>query len=307
MSLSALRSKFGSSSVSPLLPLTPKVEGSSETCYFFPHEIRDPNTSYPCVSFSFTTPQDQKSHYIYLQMPQGLSVSDGATFEEIDLGAIAGSGGQDALQKILKGDIKGAASSIIGGIGQRANIATNFSAAELANIASTRIKSLEKYSKNIGFASKKIQPKNKNTNFTGNNLRSFSFDFKMVAKNSKDSENIKNIHNLFRKYIYAGDDGGAPNIILDFPPVWLIKFWDTPGIENQFIPKIFGCYLESLRCTFNEESNAFRVDGAPIDVSLDLTFKETRALVRSDIVELQGTLSDRGIDPKTGLATSAIG
>lgn len=307
MSLSELRSKFYANNRFMPTAVNPKVEGSSETCYFFPRELRDPNSSYPCISLSFATPKDQKRHYIYLPMPGSLAVSDGATFDEIDLGAAAGAGGQDSLQKLLRGDVGGAIGSAASAAKQGLSVATNFSAAEVANIASTRIKSLEKYQKNIGFASKKIQPKNKNSNFTGNNMRSFSFDFKLVAKDSKDSENIKNIHNLLRKYIYAGDDGGAPNIILDFPPVWLIKFWDTPGVENKFLPKVFGSYLESLQCTFNGESNAYRVDGAPIDVSLSLTFKETRVLVRSDITTLEGTNSNRGIDSDTGLATSAAG
>lgn len=304
MSLSELRSKFNGSPISPSRPVNPRVEGISETCYFFPRELRDPNSSYPCVSFSFATPQEEKRHYIYLPMPTALGISDGAQFDEIDLGMIAGAGGQDALQKAMKGDISGAAGSLLGAGKQALSTLTSFS--ELANLASTRMKSLEKYQKNIAFASKKIQPKNKNTNFTGNNIRSFSFQFNLVARDSKDSENIKNIHTLLRRYTYAGDDGGSPNVILDFPPVWLIKFWDTPGIENTYIPKIFGCYLETLSCTFNGESNAFRVDGAPVDVSLSLNFKETRVLVRSDIVELEGITSNRGIDPKTGLATSSV-
>lgn len=307
MSLSELRSKFNASNVFPSSAVNPRVEGSSETNYFFPRELRDPNSSYPFVSLSFIAPRDQKRYYIHLPMPGSLGVTDGATFDEIDLGMMAGAGGQDALQKALHGDIGGAVGSAGGGLKQGASVATNFSAAELANIASTRMKSLEKYKKNIGFASKKIQPANKNTNFTGNNSRSFSFDFKLVAKDSKDSENIKNIHNLLRQYLYAGDDGGAPNLILDFPPVWIIKFWDTPGVENNFIPKIFGSYLETLTCTFNGESNAYRVDGAPVDVSLAMTFKESRVLVRSDIVTLEGNNSNRGIDPDTGLATSTAG
>jgi hypothetical protein len=304
MSLSELRSKFNNSTVftANRSGINPEYEGSSETCYFFPRELRDPNSSYPCVSFSFASPIDQKTQYIYLPMPGSLAVSDGASFDEIDLGMLAGAGGQDALQKVMKGDIKGAVSSLVG-VGSQG---TSLSMMEIASIAAQRMKSLEKYKKNIAFASKKIQPANKNTNFTGNNMRSFSFEFKLVARDSKDSENIRNIHNLLRKYLYAGDDGGSPNLILDFPPVWLIKFWDTPGVENNFIPKIFSCYLENLTCTFNGESNAYRVDGAPVDVSLGMTFKETRVLVRSDITTLEGRTSNRGIDPKTGLAISTV-
>jgi len=303
MSLSELRSKFNASNVFPSSAVNPRVEGSYETSYFFPRELRDPNSSYPFVSLSFIAPRDQKRYYIHLPMPGSFGVSDGATFDEIDLGMVAGSGGQDALQKLMSGDVVGAAKSAVGVVGQF----TNLSGMEIASIAAQRMKSLEKYKKNIGFASKKIQPANKNTNFTGNNSRSFSFDFKLVAKDSKDSENIKNIHNLLRQYLYAGDDGGAPNLILDFPPVWIIKFWDTPGVENNFIPKIFGSYLETLNCTFNGESNAYRVDGAPVDVSLAMTFKESRVLVRSDITTLEGNYSNRGIDPNTGLATSSAG
>jgi hypothetical protein len=235
--------------------------------------------------------------------PGGISFSDGGEYGTIELGIIAAAGGMDALNKMMNSP---SAANLVSGIKNTGsnilNQIKNLNSGAIGTIAGTMLGQGE----GAQFAGKRIMSPNTNTTFKGNSIRSFSFNFKLVGRDKKDSEAIRDIHNLFREAVYAdGDD--SSNIILSYPPVWSIKFLDN-GRENPYLPKIFGCYLKSCGSNFNSSTNIFRPDGAPIEVDISLGFEETRMLTRRDITELNaGSTVDnnRGIG-EDGLAKTSV-
>jgi hypothetical protein len=152
-----------------------------------------------------------------------------------------------------------------------------------------------------------------NTTFQGNNVRSFTFNFKMIATSRAEAAMIKSINDFFRINMYGGDasdidfeneagaqaaaDSGLIDTYLAYPPVWEIDFvTEVPGTYkmpmNPYLPKIFSCYLGGFNSTFNTTSAAWFSDGAPLEVDISLTFQETRALNRKDIANLQSLEGD---------------
>ena len=255
--------------------------------------------SYPQIEF--TVQEDAKAGNgftsIYLPMPGNVLFGDGASYGSIDLGDIVAGGGLDAITNLTEGNFGAAKDAAISAAKQQINSLKP----RIQAMLTSKLPGIDK--ETAMFAQKKIKAPNQNTTFTGNNLREFNFTFKLIANSARDTEAISNIHRTFRRYTYAGSSDDSPNVVLDYPPLWKIQFLQGDK-ENVFMPKIFACYLTSLTCTFNGEANMFRIDGSPFDVSFTVSFKETRVLTRIDIDNLDGGKSDRGIDPKTGLATS---
>ena len=93
----------------------------------------------------------------------------------------------------------------------------------------------------------------------------------------------------------------ANELILTYPPIWNIHFYDgartelsdsapaSPRLtaaENTKLPGIHDCYLIAMNAVYNSSSNMFHEDGHPIETDVQLTFEETRALTLTDIANL---------------------
>lgn len=269
----------------------------------FPADLLELSGKLAFPQIEFTVQKDGKADKsfisIYLPMPNGVSFSDGGSYDAMDLGGIAAGGGMDALSSLMQGNVGDASNSLLATGKQQLNSLTG---ARGKAILASILPGVDRDT--AMFAQKKISPPNQNTSFKGNKMRSFSFKFTLIANSDRDTTAIRDIQRTFRRYTYAGSSDNTPNVVLDYPPVWKIKFLEGER-ENPYLPKIFSCYLEDFQCTFNAEANIFRYDGSPFSVDCQLSFKETRVLTRKDIDDLEENESDRGIDPVTGLATSS--
>jgi hypothetical protein len=147
-------------------------------------------------------------------------------------------------------------------------------------------------------ATQQINNPNTNTTFTKNGVREFGFTFKMVARSSRESDLIRKIQSKFRHFLYASRGGENNTITLEYPPVWTIKFMNmNSGTENPFIPRIYSTYCRSVNTNFNSTGNVYFTDNAPLEVDLEVSFTETRALNRHDIEQMENDqLGNRGID-----------
>ena len=229
---------------------------------------------------------------VYFPCPANIAFGDAANLSSIDLGVL------------------GAAGSLIanGGKGAQDSVVTGVEAAFDA-IGKSILGGLDA---TLGGAASKAQAIKKtvpnpftNTTFQGNNVRNFTFNFKMVATSQQEAAMIKNINDFFRVNMYGGDgkehESGLIDTYLSYPPVWEIDFLQSVGqheaVLNPYLPKIFSCYLGGFNSTFNTTSATWFHDGAPLEVDISLTFQETRALTARDIRGLQsltGNYRDAG-------------
>lgn len=223
---------------------------------------------------------------IFLPCPGGITFADSGSYGEISkdrffsnlttdnaaklgqkAGSIAGKGEIDALKSV--GEAAGRTLE---------KVSTQDAVAALSSNMGPDI------GQQIQFGNKVIMDPRINTAFTGNGLRTFSFEFKMIATSQQESMTVKNIYNAFRRNIYASRAG---LIALRYPPVWEIKFLKGDKSVNQYIPKIHKCYLTSVNTTFNSENNSWRVDTAPLSVDISISFQEQKVLTRQDIENLE--------------------
>ena len=253
-----------------------RVDLSKNQYHYFPDSIRDgANQGYPFMQFMIKQTKGKGLVNIFLPFPPGVAVSDGANYGNFDMGTL--SGGLDFAKQLAQGN----------------NTSTNQDALALALISkeklSGRSTGLNVRSKGALKAGVATNPYTRQT-FENVNIRSFSFTFKLVAESASESKMAKNIERTFRKFLYPKRAGA---VALTYPPLVDIKFW-AEGRENDYMPKIKPCYLTSLESTFNESTNNVHAStGAPLEVSLSLSFQEERSLIRQDLYENDNTLIER--------------
>ena len=119
----------------------------------------------------------------------------------------------------------------------------------------------------------------------------------MIARSQGESNLIRRIQSKFRHFVYASRGGEDNTITLEYPPVWTIKFMNMDsGTENIYIPRIYSCYCTGVNTNFNQTGNIYFTDDAPLEVDLEVSFTETRALNRHDIEQMENDqLGNRGI------------
>ena len=248
----------------------------------FPLEIGN-QPERPLIKFTAYDRKDGNAdqHHIYLPSPAGISFTEQADFSTIDLGMVAAT-----AIGATQGGVVGAVSSVKAG-----------------DVLKTAT-SVTPIGEQFDFQSKTIKNPNTNTTFKANALRTFSFAFKLIARNEQESTVIRKIHSKFRHFTYAARKGGSSNFVVDFPPVWTVRFMNQ-GVnslsENTFIPRIFSCYLTQCNSTFNADANIYHNNSAPLVIDMNITYQETRALTRNDIEDMENDqLQNRGVDPNTG-------
>lgn len=255
----------------------------------FPLEVGN-QPERPLIKFTAYDRRDGNAdqHHIYLPSPQGIAFTEQAEFSTIDLGIVAATaiGAQQA----------NGAMATLGAIGKGIG---GFFGGATKNLASAA-----QVGDQFDFQQKTVKNPNTNTTFKSNGMRTFSFAFKLIARNQQESEVIRKIHSKFRHFTYAARKGGSSNFIVDFPPVWTIRFMDQGKdslSENEYIPRIFSCYLTQCNSTFNADANIYFNDKAPLVIDMSVTYQETRALTRNDIEDMENDqMQNRGIDQETG-------
>lgn len=164
---------------------------------------------------------------------------------------------------------------------------------------------------NVKFGLKTVENPYQNTTYNGAGVRSFTFNFKMVAERPNDAIQIKKIHEFFRANMYAGRVGGresSSSAFLKYPSVWEIDFLtgitDKGITPNKFLPAIYASYLQNFNATFNTTAPTWYKDGAPLEVDISMTYQESRSLERNDIDNLSSIveINDKGelVNPSLG-------
>lgn len=121
--------------------------------------------------------------------------------------------------------------------------------------------------------------------FNGVPHRNFEYEFKMVAKSENESVSIRDICDSFLWYMLpARVQQGAGTTSLHFyevPCQWKIEYLKQ-GNRLEYHQQPFACFLTSVNVDYGSggESAATYTDGAPIEVSLKLSFVEIEPIYR---------------------------
>jgi hypothetical protein len=238
---------------------------------------------------------------ITLPFPKGLAYNDAVSYAGADLGILGGAA-EDALlgrnpfagATTANGELVKAASAIAGQV----------VAANAGGIAGASLGLLPKVgggvagaagavlgsglTGNLGAAvssaTRVASAPNSRTIFEKSNIRSFAFNFKMIANSEEEARMIKKIVQMFREELYPEKvpigNSGVP-LAYKYPNVFEIEVKNRQGSNPGF--KIQRCYLEKVDTTFNETADGMFNDGSFIEVSIALGFKEIVALDKTKV------------------------
>jgi len=239
----------------------------------YPPDIVRHDKDRPVVVFRNKVSAAESDTHIVFPIPQSMQFGDSASYNSSEIGFA----GALAVTAARAGSASAAISETIGAL-------KSSMPKDLASLSQLIAKSggLGRDIQEVAtVASSTTVNKNLVTEFTGMATRQFSFSFKLVSRSKVESNIIRAIIDTFRLGLYP--EGNA--LQLKFPPTWYINF-QKGGNDIEYIPKIFETYLTGMNTSYNPSGNMFHADGSPIDVELQLTFMETRALVKKDIEKL---------------------
>jgi hypothetical protein len=206
---------------------------------------------------------------ISLYIPETMNFTYGASYGEASLTKIAGEG-IGAIAKGISGAIPGsdtavgkAFSSIAGGIGD----AVTGDALKVAL-------------KSVGLA---VNPKLQLL-FEGIGFRSYQMAFTFTPYSSQEADQVTKIINAFKQFAAPRIVKGGTNGMLFIPPaVFEPKFYYN-GLENKKINAVKPSVIESVDVNYAPNGWSTFGDGAPVQTTLTLQFKETELLDRDTLV-----------------------
>lgn len=249
--------------------------------YVFPESLREKatdGTGYPFVSFEFVKRALPEAAAIYLYLPPGFSVPDGASYGSVDLGVIGGIDQKGATNNQFTAD-------------EKKDLADEATGKVLGELGAASIFTKDKIKKG-----KALNP-NTALQFDNVAVRSFNFTFKLVAESAKEANSALLIENMFRRALYPEIKN---RLYLEYPPTFKIKFYHN-GKENIFMPQIHESFLANMSTTYNASSNMYHADGSPSEIDISLTFTETKALTREDLYPSKESIRNQTNDSSYGI------
>ena len=215
---------------------------------------------------------------IALYIPAGgLSTTTAQSYEEIDGGALFAQSGEMAIDKFGKGEIGGAGLVTAGGVGIARGLA-NLKRNVLSRLGGGFVQA------GLGLAVNN----HLSVGYKGpSGFRDHTFAFKFFPKNKSESDTVKAIlkdfHNgstprMTESYSAGGVSASA---FFKSPRHWTIKFVSN-GRPNDYLHEIKTSVITQMQTNYDPISMvSFHQDGSPIQIDLNLTFKEISLVTSS--------------------------
>jgi hypothetical protein len=122
--------------------------------------------------------------------------------------------------------------------------------------------------------------------FNSMNIRTFTYNFNFAPRNESETLELQQIIQLFRFHMAPDlQEVNARYLTLpsEFDIHYMYKAENGVGYENDYYGRIGTCVLENV--TTNHTPNGVKsfADGAPTQITMALTFRETEALTKEKI------------------------
>jgi hypothetical protein len=249
----------------------------------------------------FTSPTMKPTGYINLYMPDTVSLSQHASYNDISLTAALGAAGGVAEGWKERGDFGRNLSSLYDGLvaaGKNGDLPAAIKTIKdvdnplmleaagkglgSAGIVGNGAAVSQYLLKNAGYA---INPQME-VIFTQMDFRRFQFDFTFTPKTAAESKTVRDIIKAFRLNA-APDLHGGGGRYFDIPSVFQIEYMHLES-KNENLHKFAPCVLETIMVDYAPEVGWVTYeDGMPVKTRLTLQFKENEIMTREKI-EHQG-------------------
>ena len=225
---------------------------------------------------------------IYLAMPESVNFVEGVEWQGSDLGVVGGfKSGALSLDEGLAdyGILTGGGAALGGAAGLGASLIPGIS-----GIAGTVVGAvLGGSGLQSGIESTfgvKTNPFKEQT-FQGVGFRPFDFTFNFRARSQTDVEKIQDIIRAFRRYSKPTFKENSKGAIFKYPKEFRIEFLtinqNNSYVTNKYLPEIKFCVCTNVNTNFTAQGWKSFEGGAPVDISLQMTFQETEIITGEDV------------------------
>jgi hypothetical protein len=122
--------------------------------------------------------------------------------------------------------------------------------------------------------------------FRGVGFRSFQLSFMFTPKSLEESTEVNDIIKTFKYHfspgLQAGKTDSTQSMFLTSPSIFNVQFKIGQN-ENQYVPKYGDCVLSDIDVNYAPNGFAAHENGAPVQTTLNLTFKEIVIVDRDKI------------------------
>ena len=122
--------------------------------------------------------------------------------------------------------------------------------------------------------------------FNTMNIRTFTYNFNFAPRNEDETMEIQQIIQLFRFHM-APDLQEVNSRYLTLPSEFDIHYMykanDGQSYENDYYGRIGTCVLENVTTNYTPNGVKSFADGAPTQITMSLTFRETEVLTKEKI------------------------
>jgi len=248
---------------------------------------RDKMKSAPAFDAEDLTLDTSKKISLYL--PRAIQIQDTVSYDnQFQLGLIGGAIEAGLKDKGIVGSLVGAIANEAGGLANTVLGRGKGMSPEAAGILSGKIAAkVPIIGDQAGGAVRSGTGLTTNPNtraiFQNVPIRNFSFSFQLIPTSQNEARAIEEIIKTFRTELYPEAlRAGNVNVGYRFPNRFLIKVRynnrDIKGIK--FLP----VYLQSFNAVYNSATGGMHSDGRFSGVDISMTFTETRAISKADIV-----------------------
>jgi hypothetical protein len=245
-----------------------------------------PRLTNPVKAISLYMPDTLEANYNSSYTEMSLAADTGLLQTVRELNQVAG----DVGKAIGTGSLKSGVQSLLNSAST--DPAVIALATKLANKAGIDVGQLGSYLlKGQGYA---INPQMQML-YQGINLREFNLSFTFTPKTETDSQTIDKILWIFKNYslptLTAGSQTSTDSLFLIPPSIFNVNFFNN-NKENQYLPKYGDCALMSVGVNYAPNGWAAFDNGAPVQTTLNLHFKEIQALDRGKMGSITNRTGD---------------
>jgi hypothetical protein len=244
--------------------------------------LDDPSVGIGTEAFVGAAREVRTGNMCSLYLPQSIQIQDGVQIENMDLGVFGSSleAGMRAGTSPVEAMVN-ATGATFGSIGDffRGNLtqdAARAAAARLSGMASDGA-----LSGAVRSALQTTPAPNTRAIFKSVNIREFSFQFTLLPKSLREAQEIEAIIKFFRTELYPETIKAASiPVAYKFPNKFAISI-EYDG--QEVATKILKSYLRNFQTNYNPNSMAFFESGHFQEISIAMSFVESRTLDKDDI------------------------
>ena len=229
-----------------------------------------------------TTTRISDSVAIYL--PPNVQDSLGATYNDTETGMLgfAAAAGLDFSNAVGAKDYEAAADALVGGAAGVLTEGAKKAGAALAETLAGAEGAAGMVNRVFGQADNPYVE----VLFQAMEVRTFTYNFTFAPRNEEETQDVQEIIQLFRFHMVPELQGGQSRF-LTLPSEFDIHYMyigkDGTNTENEYYNKIATCVCTNVTVDYTPGKVSSFTDGAPTQITMALTFKETETLTKDKV------------------------